>query len=617
MNSRTFGVAALPVVGWKNAKTFGAVGNGTADDTAAIQAAIDAVPAAGGCAYLPSGNYLITAPLRLRSAVRITGDAFGRAKITGSNTDVFDMDPGALLDRIEIDHLTIDVTGGHAFAEARVQRASLHHLDVHVRSSNKSVWSATAVVNYIEVWFTECQLRVYGATRSVPAFHLASPGIDLITANVWQKVVCWNENTDATQYFFKVVCSHASGANRDNTWRDVIFEQCAGGGIALETATGTLLEGVHCWDVHDDAMLNDFVSVTRNASASAPSAGTTIVGCSRSGGGPASGVQDIKLGADCLQTTIVGFTARGTSVVPRIDLGGSRGVVLVNAQTGTLLSGTAAAGYVAGADGALTVHSGQDANMIQVINDTVGGNLNAPCYRGESAAAAALMTTSRVTGDTVARYARRVDGQEQWGGGAGPRDLTLYRSAAGVLCTDHSLDVVTSALGIFTPRDQGMVAWSLDPAEVRTGFLTVNGTVYLVGVKVARAADITKLFWSVSTAGATPTAGQNEVGLYNAAGVKLVSANVDAAVSSVGGKSTTVASTPVTPGLYWLGMVFNASTAPTIGIAGSVSASITSLGLSAAGYRFATNGTGATALPASITPGSNTALAHGVFAAIG
>lgn len=174
-----------------------------------------------------------------------------------------------------------------------------------------------------------------------------------------------------------------------------------------------------------------------------------------------------------------------------------------------------------------------------------------------------------------------------------------------------------TSLGTFTPRDHGMVAWSLDPAHVRTGFLTVNGTVYVVGLKVPKASAVTKIYWSVSTPGATPTAGQNEVGLFTSAGVLLAAVNVDSAISAAGGKASTIASTPVAPGLYWVGMVFNASTPPTIGIAGSVAASIPSLGLTAATYRFATNVTSATVLPASITPASNTALTHGVFAAIG
>lgn len=44
-----------------NAKNFGAMGNGTADDTAAIQAAINALPSTGGTVEVPAGTYMINA----------------------------------------------------------------------------------------------------------------------------------------------------------------------------------------------------------------------------------------------------------------------------------------------------------------------------------------------------------------------------------------------------------------------------------------------------------------------------------------------------------------------------------------------------------------------------
>ncbi|KAA0069380.1 right-handed parallel beta-helix repeat-containing protein [Rhodanobacter sp. T12-5] len=51
----------------------GALGDGVHDDTAAIQAAIDALPAAGGTVTIPDGSYMIDAarPLRLRSNMHL------------------------------------------------------------------------------------------------------------------------------------------------------------------------------------------------------------------------------------------------------------------------------------------------------------------------------------------------------------------------------------------------------------------------------------------------------------------------------------------------------------------------------------------------------------------
>lgn len=50
--------------------------------------------------------------------------------------------------------------------------------------------------------------------------------------------------------------------------------------------------------------------------------------------------------------------------------------------------------------------------------------------------------TSRVTGDTQARYVQNTDGVLEWGSGATAPDTNLYRSAPNVIKTDDTLHVV-------------------------------------------------------------------------------------------------------------------------------------------------------------------------------
>ena len=65
-------------------KDFGAAGNGSRDDTSAIQAAINALPSAGGTVTIPAGTYLIdpTRYVRLRSNMhlKMSPDAVLKAK---------------------------------------------------------------------------------------------------------------------------------------------------------------------------------------------------------------------------------------------------------------------------------------------------------------------------------------------------------------------------------------------------------------------------------------------------------------------------------------------------------------------------------------------------------
>ncbi|MFB6771151.1 glycosyl hydrolase family 28-related protein [Streptomyces sp. NPDC056337] len=57
---------------WLNVKDFGAVGDNTTDDTAAVQAALDAC-VMGGVVYLPTGGYRTSAPLTIPPAVTLQG----------------------------------------------------------------------------------------------------------------------------------------------------------------------------------------------------------------------------------------------------------------------------------------------------------------------------------------------------------------------------------------------------------------------------------------------------------------------------------------------------------------------------------------------------------------
>lgn len=68
-------------------KDFGAVGDGVTDDTAAIQAAIDAIFAAGGGeVFFPKGTYLVSAMLEMRNEVSLRG--VGDESQILANTDI-------------------------------------------------------------------------------------------------------------------------------------------------------------------------------------------------------------------------------------------------------------------------------------------------------------------------------------------------------------------------------------------------------------------------------------------------------------------------------------------------------------------------------------------------
>lgn len=80
-------------------KDFGAVGDGIVDDTAAIQAAIDSVPADGGIVYIPAGRYKVTSTIRVgngsntavstKNCVKLQGAGMAPYFGTACGTEIF------------------------------------------------------------------------------------------------------------------------------------------------------------------------------------------------------------------------------------------------------------------------------------------------------------------------------------------------------------------------------------------------------------------------------------------------------------------------------------------------------------------------------------------------
>lgn len=257
--------------------------------------------------------------------------------------------------------------------------------------------------------------------------------------------------------------------------------------------------------------------------------------------------------------------------------------------------GTAASTVAAGDDSRITGAAQKASNLSDLASaSTARTNLGL--------GGAALLAVGTTAGTVAAGDDSRITGAIQ------------SASAA----TLSSLDVSSQALGIPTPRNRGLIAWSVEPSAVSAGTTMTLGTVYLVGVYVSRSVNATTIYWGFTgTAVTSPVSSQNFVGLYNSSGTRLVTAGVDSAAAATGLNATTVSSTALTPGLYWVALVFNGSGAGTHYRAGSLTTAVLNIGVTAAAFQFATNGTTQTSLQSSITPSSNTGGATAFFVAIG
>jgi hypothetical protein len=73
----TISAGEPPAASRVNARSFGAVGDGAADDTAALQAALEAAVAKGPVCFVPAGHYRLDGPLTVPPGVTLLGASGG------------------------------------------------------------------------------------------------------------------------------------------------------------------------------------------------------------------------------------------------------------------------------------------------------------------------------------------------------------------------------------------------------------------------------------------------------------------------------------------------------------------------------------------------------------
>jgi len=104
----------------RNVRDFGAVGNGSVDDTTAFRNAVSSLPSDGGTVYVPAGNYKIDAlrsvSLRSRMHLKMDPDAVLIAKPNGSKEHAV----------VEVDRKEyVEISGGRIIGERDQHQGTL------------------------------------------------------------------------------------------------------------------------------------------------------------------------------------------------------------------------------------------------------------------------------------------------------------------------------------------------------------------------------------------------------------------------------------------------------------------------------------------------------------
>lgn len=126
---------------------YGALGNGTNDDTSAIQAAITAIGSSGGIVYIPSGNYKVTSTITISQPnvhIVCAGTLSTKFTFAAGSGAVFKFDKGSAGPLVGC-----SFTGGATFVATGVnQKIAIDVVDqdgfvcedVHVDPQNASTW---------------------------------------------------------------------------------------------------------------------------------------------------------------------------------------------------------------------------------------------------------------------------------------------------------------------------------------------------------------------------------------------------------------------------------------------------------------------------------------------
>ena len=164
-------------------KDYGAIGDGVANDTTEIQAAIDAVAVNGGTVLVPAGTYLVSAPLVFSDNVHLVGAGFAEAPSGGSTLkktggvgfDLLDLSGTSTADHLSACSVR-DINLHGADHGGALLRA--YHANNLVLERVYFFASVDRGIDFVEVWDTRVTSCVFtncgGTDDTKPTFHIRS-----------------------------------------------------------------------------------------------------------------------------------------------------------------------------------------------------------------------------------------------------------------------------------------------------------------------------------------------------------------------------------------------------------------------------------------------------------
>jgi hypothetical protein len=487
-----------------NVKWFGATGNGSTDDTSAIQAAIDAVEASGrGVVYVPAGEYLIS------SALTITADG---VKIQGDQSS---FEPGAVGTTATVllcswgdigDDDVITATGDNIeFCDISFIGDTLLSDGGYARSDGAAVAFTGDYVKFRRCCFNNQHNCAWMESGNYPIFeecNFRNFNAAAIRLNTYDGVTASTADRSAGTVSR---CHFSTGGSVSNSCG------VTSTGIGIHHRTGGNLKITGCGFINNDRDI-----YTEWALADQPSIQLLIQGNTFDSPRPANAVEveldntlgnaagndffevsitdnifvttaddtALKIGAGFRWGTIVGNVFNNLGSAIDIETGvywTICGNTIVGAGTAIAIGSTQQQIFVVGNNlsGATTKITYTHGTTVYLNNNTGADDTKTSTVITDASSTQALQV--KVTGDTNGRFYVRSDGVIAWGSGSAGTDTNLYRSSSGVVKTDGNLSAgaaisATTYLQTGVPTGGGTVKqWKL--GEYSSGAPTPDGKV--------------------------------------------------------------------------------------------------------------------------------------------